>query len=386
MTMKRWGTVAVAVLGLCGLRPAVPAAQATPQNGIDVGGRKVNVRVLGNSRPGVPAVVFESGLGSPIDSWGAVPPDIARTTRTVVYERAGIGASEPGPDPRSVKQIVAELHALLARIEVPPPYVLVGHSYGGPLVHSFAATFPKEVAGLVYVDPTDFMQTDADMQAVWDKLGVKDGREAMRTLQGQMLASAPAGVKAEAREVDRMERAGFADLRSAGEPPDVPTVVLLAGKSQPLPPSLTFPVPFDRYFQALLEQRREHFARLTGRAAMGTLVETSKSSHFIHMTEPDLLTWAIQRVLSSAASHPELDRFIGEYRFAPAFAITITRDGDRLVAQATGQPAFALSADSPTRFSLSVVDAQIEFESDAAGKVTALVLVQNGRRQRAPKT
>jgi hypothetical protein len=115
-------------------------------------------------------------------------------------------------------------------------------------------------------------------------------------------------------------------------------------------------------------------------------VETSKSSHFIHMTEPDLLTWAIQRVLSSSASHPELDRFVGEYRLAPAFAITITRDGDRLFAQATGQPAFALSADTPTRFSLSVVDAQIEFESDATGNVTALVLVQNGRRQRAPKT
>jgi pimeloyl-ACP methyl ester carboxylesterase len=387
MTMKCWGTVAVTVLGLCCLRPAVPVAQATAQNTlIDVGGHKLNVRGLGASRPGVPAVVFESGLGSPIDSWGGVPAEVARTTRTVAYERAGIGASEPGPEPRSVKQIVAELHALLAKIEVPPPYVLVGHSYGGPLIHSFAATYPKEVAGFVYVDPTDFMQTDADVQAIWDKLGVKDGRDAMRALQGQMTASAPAGVKAEARELDRLERSGLVDFRAAGEPPDVPTVVLLAGKSQPLPPSLTFPVPFDRYFQALLEQRRDHFARLTGRAAKGTFIETSKSSHFIHMTEPELLTWAIQRVLSSTASHADLDRFVGEYRLAPSFAIAITRDGDRLFAQATGQAAFALSADTPTKFSLSVVDAQIEFETDAAGKVTALVLVQNGRRQRAPKT
>ena len=95
---------------------------------MDVGGHKLNVRVSGTAKPGVPTVVFESGLGSPIDTWFSVPSEIAATTRIVAYERAGIGASEPGPEPRSIKQIVTELHALLAKLEVPPPYVLVGHS------------------------------------------------------------------------------------------------------------------------------------------------------------------------------------------------------------------------------------------------------------------
>ena len=85
---------------------------AAPKTLLEVGGHKVNVRVSGTAPPGVPTVVFESGLGSPIDSWFSVPSAIAATTRTVVYERAGIGASEPGPEPRSIKQIVAELHAL----------------------------------------------------------------------------------------------------------------------------------------------------------------------------------------------------------------------------------------------------------------------------------
>jgi pimeloyl-ACP methyl ester carboxylesterase len=369
------------------LAAVVVAQAAVPATMVDVGGHKLSVRMAGTARPGVPAVIFESGLGSTLNTWGAVPADIGATTRTVVYDRAGIGASEPGPAPRSVKQIVAELHALLAKIDVPPPYVLVGHSYGGPLIHSFAATYPKEVAGLVYVDPTDFTQTDADIQAIWEKLGVKDGREALRTFQAQAVATAPAGVKAEALEVDRMERGGFADLRAAGDSPDVPTVILLAGKRQTLPSTLAFPGGnYDGFFQMLLDQRRDHFGKLAERAAKGTLVETSKSSHFIHLTEPETLVWAVQRVLSASSPRADLDRFVGEYPLSPAFKLTITRDGDRLFAQATGQQAFPLYADSATTFSLRVVDATVEFQLDAAGAVTGLVLAQNGQRVRAAKT
>ena len=369
------------------LAAVVVAQAATTPTLVDVGGHKLNVRVAGTARPGVPAVIFESGLGSTLNTWGAVPAEIGAATRTVVYDRAGIGASEPGPAPRSVKQIVAELHALLTTIDVPPPYVLVGHSYGGPLIHSFAATYPKEVAGLVYVDPTDFTQTDADMQAIWEKLGVKDGREALRTFQAQAVASAPPGVKAEALEVDRMERAGFVDLRAAGDPPDVPTVILLAGKRQTLPPTLAFPGGnYDGFFQTLLEQRRDHFGKLAERATKGTLVETSKSSHFIHLTEPETLVWAVQRVMAASSTRADLDRFVGEYPLSPAFKLTITRDGDKLFAQATGQQAFPLYPDSATTFSLRVVDATVEFQLDAAGAVTGLVLAQNGQRVRAAKS
>jgi pimeloyl-ACP methyl ester carboxylesterase len=362
------------------------AQTGPPKTLVEVDGHKLNVRLAGTARPGVPAVVFESGLGSTIDTWGAVPSEIAGSTRTVAYERAGIGASEPGAEPRSIRQIVTELHALLTKIEVPPPYVFVGHSYGGPIIHTFAATYPKEVAGLVYVDPTDFTQTDADMLAIWDKAGIKDGRDALRKAQEQMMGSAPAGVKAEWRELDRVERGGFAEFRSAGESPDVPTVILLAGKIEPLPPAISFPGNYDRWFQVNLEQRLDHFSRLAQRASKGTLVHTSKSGHFIHATEPDLLVWGIQRALSSATLHTELERFVGEYPLAPTFTITITRDGDKLFEQATGQPRLQLFADSATTFSLKVVDAQIEFQTDAAGKVTGLVLAQNGRRLPAPKT
>ena len=71
------------------------------------------------------------------------PPAIGAGSAT------GIGASEPGPEPRSVKQIVSELHALLTKIDVPPPYVLVGASFGGLDIQLFARRHPTEAAGVV---------------------------------------------------------------------------------------------------------------------------------------------------------------------------------------------------------------------------------------------
>ena len=210
----------LAAFGLLCLYGAAVAQTAPPKTFVEVDGHQLHVRLSGTAKSGVPTVVFESGLGSaPIDTWSSVRSEVAAMARTVGYERAGSGASAPGPEPRSIKQLVAELHTLLTKLEVPPPYVLVGHSYGGAIIHSFAATYPKEIAGLVYVDPTDFMQTEADILALWEKAGARDGRDGLRKMQEQMMASAPAGVKAEFRELDRMERGGFVELRAAGDPP-----------------------------------------------------------------------------------------------------------------------------------------------------------------------
>ena len=78
-----------------------------------------------------------------------------------------------------------------------------------------------------------------------------------------------------------------------------------------------------------------------------------------------------------------LDSYVGDYELAPTFVISITKDGDRLSLQATGQPKFELFAESETKFFLKVVDAQISFVKDDAGKVTKLILHQNGANQNA---
>ncbi|MBY0507084.1 MAG: DUF3471 domain-containing protein [Bryobacteraceae bacterium] len=81
-----------------------------------------------------------------------------------------------------------------------------------------------------------------------------------------------------------------------------------------------------------------------------------------------------------------LETYTGEYRFTPAFAIEVTREGARLFVQTTNQPRFEAFAESPTKFFLKVVEAQVSFTKNADGAVDGLILHQNGRVQRAPRT
>jgi hypothetical protein len=109
------------------------------------------------------------------------------------------------------------------------------------------------------------------------------------------------------------------------------------------------------------------------------------SDHYIHSTDPELVTWAIRRVLSQSSARPDLQALVGEYSFAPSAGLTVTRDGDKLLAQLPGQPKYVLTPASATAFELRFAGARFEFDVDAAGKATGVTLVQNGFRQHAER-
>ncbi len=121
-----------------------------PGRRIDVGGHRLHLWTSGVASP---TVVFEAGLPGSVLGWTHILPELSRFARVAAYDRAGLGWSDAGPEPRSAERIVSELRTLLQRAGIPPPYVLVGHSFGGLTTRLFAARFPDEVAGLVLVDP-----------------------------------------------------------------------------------------------------------------------------------------------------------------------------------------------------------------------------------------
>src|SRR6202030_2599027 len=102
---------------------------------------------------GSPTIVLEAGLMSTTLSWSEIQRALAQSYRVVSYDRAGLGWSDLGPMPRTAGRMVEELHTLLERAAIPPPYVLVGHSFGGLTMPLFAARYPQETAGMVLVDP-----------------------------------------------------------------------------------------------------------------------------------------------------------------------------------------------------------------------------------------
>jgi pimeloyl-ACP methyl ester carboxylesterase len=123
---------------------------APPGRLVDVGGHRLHLHCAGT---GTPAVVFDAALGASSLSWSLVAPDVARITRACAYDRAGFGWSEAGPAPRTAGRIANELAQLLRSADVPPPYVLVGHSFGALVMRIFAVRNRDLTAGLVLVDP-----------------------------------------------------------------------------------------------------------------------------------------------------------------------------------------------------------------------------------------
>ena len=102
---------------------------------------------------GDPTVLFEAGIGATHLNWRHVQSEVAQFARTVSYDRGGLGWSGRCLTARTPGNIVRELHEMLERAGVKPPYVLVGHSFGGLVMRCFALQYPSEIAGVVLVDP-----------------------------------------------------------------------------------------------------------------------------------------------------------------------------------------------------------------------------------------
>jgi hypothetical protein len=132
--------------------PSPPPPFPPPGRLVDIGGWRLHVNCTGESSPGQPTVILEAGLGDFSVEWSLVQPRVARFARVCSYDRGGDGWSDLGPDPRTLHQIAGEWRTLLQKAEVSPPYVLVGHSYGGWLVRLYSYSYPGEVSGMVLVD------------------------------------------------------------------------------------------------------------------------------------------------------------------------------------------------------------------------------------------
>ena len=123
---------------------------APPGRLVDVGGFSLHIQCAGE---GSPSIILDAALGGSSVSWSLVQPELAKISRVCSYDRAGFGWSDAGPIPRSAGRIADELRTLLDRAGIPPPFLPVGHSFGGLVALIFAHRFQSETAGLVLVDP-----------------------------------------------------------------------------------------------------------------------------------------------------------------------------------------------------------------------------------------
>ena len=294
--------------------------QRLPQIGrsVDVGGRSLNIFCSGE---GSPAVILDSGNGDPGYAWSEIQPEIAKFTQACWFDRAGEGWSDPGPFPRTSATMSAELHQLLHRAGVSPPYVLVGHSLGGLNARVYNGMYPDDVAGAVLVDAAHedepkrappFMLGHTASRSLWRpiwilgqtarRLGVVrllTPREplpadpAQRTRE-QVIRALRQQPKAIAAQFDASLPESYDQAAAAGGFGDRPLIVLTAGRVD----TSAHPTEEDREFVAYRQVwMHEIQPKLAGLSTRGRQIILGQSGHEIPREAPEAVIAAAREVV-----------------------------------------------------------------------------------------
>ena len=242
---------------------------------VQVSGFKLFSKLIGekNSKP---TVVMDAGYGDYSKAWDSVIGDLSEITEVLVYDRAGLGKSEKSPNRRTSREMVKELKELLSSLDIKPPYLFVGHSFGGVNVSVYAHEYPEEVAGLVLVDSTPVDYRERFLPAM-----PKDFQEAYRK---QFVR--------EGNYEEFMESLG--QLKEYKKTLSMPVTVLAAGNKD----------HYSEESQQLWNDMQKELALISSK---GEFVLAKNSAHYIQRDEPLVVVRAVEKVLELVCSNEEIE-------------------------------------------------------------------------------
>ncbi|MDT9597769.1 alpha/beta fold hydrolase [Sphingosinicella rhizophila] len=293
---------------------------------VDIGGRKMHLDCRGG---GTPTVVLEAGLDSNGSlAWSSVHDELAAISRTCAYDRAGIMWSEPKSTPQDGEAVATDLHKLLAASGEKGPFVMAGHSLGGPYLMNYTRLYGDEVAGLVFVDASHADQFQRFKAAGLPMPEMSSGLPQLLAatswsgvLRLLMPSSAQPGFPAEAaaasrayigtsfgsamKEAEALDRimAQGGKLRALG---DRPLVVLTAAK--PMPKEIREQIGFTEANAAtqarLWKQLHEEEASWSTRSRHEIVPD---AGHYIQFDRPDVVIRAVRDVVGQVrAGRPDV--------------------------------------------------------------------------------
>lgn len=296
-----------------------------PEQGklVDVGGYKLNINCNGE---GSPTVVLEAGLASFSFTWQRVQSEIAKFTRVCSYDRAGYAWSDAGPPPRTSQQIARELHTLLQHAQEKPPYVLVGHSFGGLNVRAFNGLYPSEVAGMVLVEsshpdllerlPPSIKKESDDAQKQRERQGlfapflydlgisrfisrkeIEDTKADYLSREYADFSLQPKFIDAVTGEAGALEESG-AEVRASRTLGDKPLIVLTAGKGV-----MGMPVQGQDLLDFYNIWVNDLQVQLAGLSTRGKRIMVPDSDHMIPYERPDAVVTAVRDVCDTVEEH-----------------------------------------------------------------------------------
>lgn len=296
---------------------------------VDARGARLHLVEAGN---GTPAVILEAGIAASSLNWTRLQAEIAGFTRVYSYDRASLGWSDRAVSARTVSSAVDDLHTLIEAAQIPAPFVLAGHSFGGMLVRCYAARFPERVGGLVLLDPlvSEEWANPSDTQrktlrraarlsrrgALLARFGIVRGCLSLLSSGRQMVPSMVAKAASRGggesamsrlvREVQKMPPETWPQVRAhwcrpksflgmASYLESLPASSVEAGRCE-LPPSIPVTVFSAANSTEIQIAGRDAIAR---RSLRGKHIIAEKSGHWIHFDEPELVIQAIREMVDA---------------------------------------------------------------------------------------
>lgn len=257
---------------------------------VSIGSHSLHVFCLGR---GSPAVVIDTGFGETCAAWEPLQRQIARWTQAFAYDRAGYAESSPGPLPRHSRMAAEDLHLLLEKAGLTPPYVLLGHSLGALNLQVFASLYPSDTAGMVLLDPPPLGWINGEGFPELATLARQETENLKDAARQAALSADPAEhaktafyamLVSEHGELLGSSARQAADITSFGS---LPLVVLASTRPNP-----KFSMSAEAFQQYWIEQSRA----LAAKSTRGSFVLAQDSSHHIHLDAPKLVLDAVRRV------------------------------------------------------------------------------------------
>ncbi|MFD9944656.1 alpha/beta fold hydrolase [Nonomuraea sp. NPDC059023] len=265
---------------------------------MDVGGRMIHMLEAGR---GSPTVVIVPALGTTSIEYAPLLPVLGRETSAVVFDRAGMGWSDPVSSPLAMLDAAADLRRTLALSGYGPPYVLVGHSMGGYVVRLFAAAHPGEVSGVVLVDSSHH-----------DQASRYPGYHLTTIRRALIERLTPYGLRRLAIDLGLLDSPGHLDLgdhqrrttwweqtlraqigtetgRRAPTLGGIPLTVVTCSEHNEDNRTPEQAASFSRHYRIWFPMQRE----LTGLSTSSRHIVAENAGHYVHRARPDVVTKAI---------------------------------------------------------------------------------------------
>ncbi|MDX8367728.1 alpha/beta fold hydrolase [Cytobacillus sp. IB215665] len=234
---------------------------------VQIGDYKLFAQLFGQKKD-KPTIVMESGYGESSKTWDSIIQEVSKLTEVLIYDRAGLGESEKSSNPRTSREMVKELKELINQVKIKPPYILIGHSFGGVNARIYATKYPNEVCGLILIDSTPENYREKFLPTM--------SKEFQESYNNQFIY--------EGNYDEFME--SLKQLKESKMKLNVPLTVLSAGKK-------------DHYSKKSQELWNGMQREILDISSNSDFINAENSTHYIHKDNPKIVINAIKQMINT---------------------------------------------------------------------------------------